>query len=63
MFKIPDAVMEALRVGHPFAITEDEAKEVARYIDTLENLDRVPELLKKLRDEVRLHRRDQRVRA
>jgi hypothetical protein len=60
MLKIPEQVMASLRIGHPFALTADEAKEVARYIDTLEALDQVPALLKKLCDEIRSRPRNQR---
>jgi hypothetical protein len=63
MFKIPDTVLAQLRAGTASALTPDEAKEVARYIDTLGALDQVPALLKKMRDEVRLQRRDQRARS
>jgi hypothetical protein len=60
MFKLPEPVLTSLRDGNPSALTPDEAKEAARYIDTLEYL---PVLLKTLRDELRLHRRDQRARS
>lgn len=52
MFKIPAAVLASLRDGKPSQLTPDQAKEVARYIDTLEALDEVPALLKATRDEV-----------
>jgi hypothetical protein len=48
MFKIPDSVLAQLRAGTASALTPDEAKEVARYIDTLATLDQVPALLKVL---------------
>jgi hypothetical protein len=60
MFKIPTSVLDHLRAGTASALSPDEAKEVARYIDTLEA---IPVSLKKLRDEMRLHRRDQRARS
>lgn len=52
MFKIPDSVLAHLRDGTASALTPDEAKEVARYIDTLAALDQVPALLKAMGAEV-----------
>jgi hypothetical protein len=63
MFKIRAAVLASLRDGKPSALTPDDAREVARYIDTLATLSDVPTLLKKLRDEIRLQHKNQRLRS
>jgi hypothetical protein len=53
MFKIAPSVLASLRAGNSSALTSDDAKEVARYIDTLAELEGVPELLQATFDEVR----------
>lgn len=62
MFKIPATVLASLRVGNPSQLSPDEAREVARYIDTLATLSEVPALLKTMCDEARMKPRNQRLR-
>lgn len=63
MFKLPETTLAALREGNPSRLTADEAREVARYIDTLATLVDVPVLLGKVRDDLGALKREIRTTA